>query len=159
MAEFRLTGGCQCGEVRYALTAPPLLAYACHCTECKCVSASAFATSCAVLCDTMHIEQGDLHRFDWTVESGARRYGEFCTACGVRVRHGSEPSAGVFSLRAGTLDDQKWATPAAHTWQSSALEWFTPGKDDLLYDGQPTDYAPIAERYAKLMGLNNAAST
>ena len=159
MSEFRLTGGCQCGAVRYVLTAPPLLAYACHCTECRRVSASAFATSCAVLCDTMQLEQGDLHRYEWTVESGARRYGEFCTACGVRVRHGSEPSAGVFSLRAGTLDDQKWATPAAHTWQSSALEWFTPGKDDLLYDGQPTDYALIAERYAKLMGLNNSATS
>ena len=102
----------------------------------------------------MNIKQGDLSRIDWKVESGAHRYGEFCTACGGRIRHGSEPSQGIYSLRGGTLDDSKWATPAAHTWQSSALEWFTPPKDALLYDGQPTDYAPIAERYAKVMGLS-----
>ena len=154
MSDFKLTGGCHCGAVRYVLTAPPLLAYACHCTECQSISASAFATSCGVLEDTMHIERGKLERIDWTVESGAHRYGEFCKACGVRVRHGSEPSLGVFSLRGGTLDDPKWATPAAHTWQSSALEWFTPPEDALLYDGQPTDYAPIAKRYAELMGLS-----
>lgn len=154
MSELQLTGGCQCGAVRYVLNAPPLMAYACHCTECQRISATAFATSCVVLQDTMQIEQGELERIDWTVESGAHRYGEFCKACGVRIRHGSEPSQGIYSLRSGTLDDPKWATPAAHTWQSSALEWFTPPEDALLYDGQPTDYAPIVERYAKLMELS-----
>lgn len=153
LTDFRLTGGCQCGALRYVLTAPPLLAYACHCKECQRISASAFATSCSVLRETMHIEKGELGRIDWTVESGAHRYGEFCTVCGVRIRHGDEPSRGIFSLRGGTLDDKRWATPAAHTWQASALEWFTPPEGALLYDGQPTDYTPIMQRYAALMGL------
>ena len=153
MTEFKLTGGCHCGAVRYFLNAPPLLAYACHCTECQRITASAFSTSCGILRDTMEITAGELGRYDWTVESGAARYGEFCTTCGTRIRHGDEPSRGIYSLRGGTLDDQKWATPVAHTWQSSALPWFTPPEGSLTYDGQPEDYAPIMERYAELMGL------
>lgn len=31
MSEAPLTGGCQCGATRYAISAPPLRLYACHC--------------------------------------------------------------------------------------------------------------------------------
>ena len=30
-----LTGGCQCGKVRYELTEPPVRLVACHCRECQ----------------------------------------------------------------------------------------------------------------------------
>lgn len=45
MTEVRLplTGGCVCGQLRYALTGAPLLAYACHCHNCQKRSGSAFA--------------------------------------------------------------------------------------------------------------------
>ena len=151
MSDFRLEGGCQCGAVRYVLTAPPLMTYACHCTQCRRVSGSAFAVSCGILQDTMEITQGELSRVDWTVDSGAHRYGEFCAACGCRVRHGSVPDPGVYSLRGGTLDDQRWAEPVAHSWLASALDWFEPPQGALRFDGQPTDYGPIMERYAQRM--------
>ena len=31
MSEVLLTGGCQCGETRYAISAAPLRLFACHC--------------------------------------------------------------------------------------------------------------------------------
>ena len=40
-----LTGGCQCGQARYAVAAPPLALYICHCRECRRQSASAFDMS------------------------------------------------------------------------------------------------------------------
>jgi hypothetical protein len=36
-----LTGGCQCGVLRYVVTAEPLALYVCHCRECQKQSASA----------------------------------------------------------------------------------------------------------------------
>ena len=42
------TGGCQCGSVRYVLTAEPIRVTACHCTECQRQSGSAFSMSMPV---------------------------------------------------------------------------------------------------------------
>jgi hypothetical protein len=30
-----MTGGCQCGVIRYEITSFPLLLYTCNCTECQ----------------------------------------------------------------------------------------------------------------------------
>ncbi len=153
MSDVKLEGGCQCGAVRYVLNAPPLMAYACHCTECRRITTSAFSVSCGILQDTMEITKGELARHDWEVESGAHRYGEFCGGCGVRIRHGDVPSRGVYSLRGGTLDDPHWAEPVAHIWVGSALSWFKLPHGHLTFDGQPADYTPIIETYQKRHGL------
>ena len=41
-------GGCLCGAVRYALTASPLLAYACHCHDCQTRTGSAFTLTLVI---------------------------------------------------------------------------------------------------------------
>jgi hypothetical protein len=41
-------GGCQCGAVRYVLTAEPIRTVACHCKECQRQSGSAFGMSMIV---------------------------------------------------------------------------------------------------------------
>lgn len=40
-----VTGGYQCGQVRYAIATPPTVVYYCHCRECQQQSASAFGMS------------------------------------------------------------------------------------------------------------------
>src|SRR4249920_2067160 len=37
------TGGCQCGKIRYEITAAPQLVYTCHCTDCQRLTSSAFS--------------------------------------------------------------------------------------------------------------------
>ena len=51
------TGGCQCGAVRYVLTAEPIRIGACHCKECQRQSGSAFGMFMPVKKDT--------HRRQW----------------------------------------------------------------------------------------------
>ena len=43
MSEFRLTGGCQCGAVRYALHEEPTSPHICHCRMCQKAFGSFFA--------------------------------------------------------------------------------------------------------------------
>ncbi len=147
-----ITGGCQCGAVRYALAEPPRLVYTCHCSVCRRVSSSAFNVSCIIDADLITIEQGQLARVDWLVGNGTKRFGEYCADCGVRIRHGSEPFKGHYSIRGGTLDDQRYAVPVAHIWLSEAVEWFVPTAGSLCYDTQPPDYTEMEELYKKLFG-------
>src|SRR5579872_5008973 len=48
-AEFQpLEGGCECGRIRYRLTAAPRTVHACHCRQCQRLSGSAFSINAEV---------------------------------------------------------------------------------------------------------------
>lgn len=143
-----LNGRCQCGELRYAVSSPPFVIYACHCTNCQKQTGGAFVLAAAIPEGALTFTAGEPSRFEWTADSGTKRHGLFCGACGGRIVNGQTPSIGVYSLRAGTLDDTSWVRPAGHIWMRSAQPWFRPDPDDLLFEGQPTDYAPLVERFA-----------
>lgn len=152
MSRGKITGGCQCGSIRYTLLKPPRRVYTCHCSNCRRVSSSAFNVSCIVDEDAFQLQQGELARIDWVVGDHIKRYGEFCPKCGTRIRHGSDPLKGVYSVRGGTLDDQRYAQPVAHIWLSEAAEWFVPPMGDLCFDTQPDDNSEIEALYTKRYG-------
>lgn len=138
-------GGCQCGAVRYALSAPPLMIYNCHCTNCQKIGGGAFATSATVAEAAFSIVKGAPKRTEWTSDAGNRRYGLFCGDCGSRLAHGQAPSIGLLSLRAGTLDDTGWVEPVGDIWTRSAQPWIRFAA--LTAPEQPTDYGPFVEAY------------
>ncbi len=45
MVQLPLAGGCMCGALRYEVSAPPLMVYNCHCTNCQKIGGTAFNTS------------------------------------------------------------------------------------------------------------------
>ena len=55
---FPQSGGCQCGSVRYEITGPPTVVYACHCTECQKQSGSAFAMAAVIPQENFRITKG-----------------------------------------------------------------------------------------------------
>ncbi len=59
MAEPRLTGGCQCGAVRYALLTQPDNPHICHCRMCQKAFGSYFAPLAGVPLDKFEITRGD----------------------------------------------------------------------------------------------------
>ncbi len=140
-----LAGGCHCGAVRYELTAPPLMIYNCHCTNCQKITGSAFVVSAAVPEGAFAFTKGAPKRIEWTSDAGSQRFGWFCGDCGSRLAHGQTPSIGILSLRAGAFDDTGWIEPVGDIWTKSAQGWVKFG--DLTTEGQPTDYGPFVERY------------
>lgn len=52
------SGSCQCGECTYAVTAPPYVAYTCHCKECQRLSASASNTCIQVPAESIELASG-----------------------------------------------------------------------------------------------------
>jgi hypothetical protein len=140
-----LEGGCHCGALRYRLSAPPLMIYNCHCTNCQKITGSAFVVSATIPEAAFEFIKGEPNRIEWVSDAGNKRFGWFCRDCGSRIAHGQVPSAGFLSLRAGTFDDTSWVEPVGDIWMKSAQPWVRPG--DLSAEGQPTDYAPYVERY------------
>ena len=74
MPELPLTGGCQCGRVRYRINAVPYVFYLCHCTECQRHTSSAFCPECGVRIvhgtagsDMVNIKAGTLDEASWLV--------------------------------------------------------------------------------------------
>ena len=150
-----LSGGCQCGALRYEVSAAPLMIYACHCTTCQTQTGSAFVVSATVAEDALTFTSGEPQRIEWSAASGNGRVGLFCGACGTRIANAGVPSIGIYSLRAGTLDDTSWVRPAGHTWMKSAQPWFRPDPDDVVTDEQPTDYAPFVLRFSTFQSFSD----
>ena len=116
-----ITGGCQCGAVRYALSIAPNV-YACHCRECQRQSGSAFGMSIPVRRADLTLT-GALATWERPAESGARTICSFCPTCGTRIHHASSRSRERVTLKAGTLDDTSVLKPRAHLWTRSKQPW------------------------------------
>lgn len=151
-----IEGGCQCGALRYEIATPPLMIYACHCTNCQRIAGSAFGLATTITEDSLRFTHGKPKVVSWQSDSGNTRYGLFCADCGCRIAHGQEPSNGILSLRAGTFDDASWVIPSGHIWTRSAQPWFRFREDEILSDVQPTDYVPFIERFRENFSFGNA---
>jgi hypothetical protein len=119
--KFERVGGCRCGQVRVAVTAPPLLTMACHCTGCQRMSASAYSLSAAIPSQAFAVTQGTpviggLH--------GPTRH-FFCPSCMSWMFTRPEGLDMFVNLRPTMLDDVAWFSPFIETMTSEKLPWAT----------------------------------
>ncbi len=119
-----LTGGCQCGKVRYEVTQPASDLYHCHCSMCRKVHGASFATYAVAPMAGVVITKGaeSLSRFDSS--AGVSRY--FCRACGCQIYIDVASTPGSRWFTPGTLDEGKHPGAAArerHIYVASKLPW------------------------------------
>lgn len=144
-----LTGGCQCGKLRYRLTGRPIMFYLCHCTECQRHTSSAFGESLRMRSADVAFT-GEQAVATWISDAGNKREGRFCPSCGVRVWHGAA-GADTGNIKAGTLDDTSWLVPAGHIWTRSKQPFMAVAADELDYAKQPDDgYEELKRRWAEM---------
>ncbi len=154
LPEFPLTGGCQCGKVRYHLTAAPVVFYQCHCTECQTQSASAFGQSMRVRARHLLVA-GEVRTFSRSTARDTELACDFCPECGVRLFHRRPQYADRLNIKAGTLDDTSWLVPAGHIWTGSKQPGIILGENALIYAGQPDDgYAALEQRWQEMIASN-----
>ena len=129
--DSELTGGCNCGAVRYAIGGVPIAVVACHCTQCRKQSGAAYSVNLVVPADTMRVDGATAVWEDRETGSGLLLRREFCGACGSPIR--SVPAESPFvAVKAGTLDDADGWAPMLHIWTRSKLAWVT------IADGLPS---------------------
>jgi len=118
----KITGGCACGGVRYAVNADPVLMLNCHCRDCQRATGSAYAPVVVVPRDSVRIT-GDLKYYRIVGESRSAVERGFCPKCGSRVVGNLERFPEIVGLLAGGLDDPSLHRPTMDIFTASAPPW------------------------------------
>lgn len=134
-----LTGGCNCGAVRYSLGGKALGVAACHCSNCRRQSGAAYSVNMVVKASDMSIK-GDLSAYtDHDTESGKPVSRQFCGQCGSPIRSVPEAMPGLVVVKVGTLDAPEGFEPRVHVWTASALPWVQIPETAIRFEkGPPT---------------------
>lgn len=116
-----LTGGCQCGQLRYEIRGPLRRLFVCHCRECQKQSASAFAISAMFRAADLHHLQGKLCQWSRLTDSGWKLISFFCPTCGSRVWDGDKDKEAEICIKGGSLDAPLDLSDAVHIWTCRKL--------------------------------------
>ncbi len=144
MAEPRLSGGCQCGRVRYAIRPPLINPSVCHCRMCQKAFGAFYAPLVGVTLDHFEITRGALSIFKSSdvVERG------FCKDCGTPLSFRNLESDEM-NVSIGSLDDPSVVKPIVQYGIEGRIAWV--GELDALPgmvteedgDSPPDHYARI----------------
>ena len=144
-----LTGGCQCGHIRYHIDGDPVTLYACHCLHCQSQSSSAFGLSMWVKAPEFKLLSRQLKFWTETAGDSSAKVCAFCPACGSRIYHALEEDREILSLKAGSLDDKSILTPIAHIWVKRAHDWLALEQSGApCYDTEPESFDEIVAAWS-----------
>jgi hypothetical protein len=114
-----LTGGCQCGAVRYALLARPERVGICHCRMCQKAVGGPFFAWAAVADTDLAWTHGAPAQF---ASSSAAVRG-FCARCGTPLTFRYRKRPDHIDVSLGSLDDPAAVTPGVVMGIESRLRW------------------------------------
>ncbi len=113
-----LTGGCQCGAIRYSIYAMPSEGYVCHCRMCQKAVGGPFLTVAPVA----------LADFAWTrgtpkiYRSSSIAVRDFCGDCGTPLSYRGDGS-GRINVTLGSLDHPELRPPTLQYDIDARIPW------------------------------------
>lgn len=118
-----LTGGCLCGQVRYAIDAPVERLAACYCTDCRRATGSGGSVNAVVPASAFRLTKGETKVFTKTADSGHALHRHFCGDCGTWLYNpmGGDPDRIV--LKAGAFDRHEGMKVVLNLWAGSRAPW------------------------------------
>ena len=145
-----LTGGCQCGAIRFAVSALPVRVSICHCRMCQKASGAPFAS----LADFDH------ENFTWTrgkpsaFRSSSIAERDFCRDCGtplsfrridgprIEIMTGAfdRPDPVIPTLQFGTESRLGWVVGVANLPSQTTLQNYGPDKLGGIVSNQHPDH-------------------
>ena len=131
------TGGCLCGEVRWSVDAVSPLAH-CHCSVCRKIHGTAFATYMAAGADECRFTAGETHVTWYESSPGFRR--AFCERCGAVVP--GVAADGHRFVPAGGFDDDPGVVPKIHLFAPDKAPWYEITDDLRRFDAFPHQAGP-----------------
>ena len=131
MTTSAITGGCQCGAVRYEISEPLHDVSHCHCSMCRKAHGTLFASFGRARRDSFNLT-GEQNVTGYESSPGMVR--RFCKSCGGQVVIMSNDAPEVCFVALGSLDAGQSPGHAAgeekHIFWESKVDWYDP-IDDL----------------------------
>ena len=124
MSENTLEGGCTCGQIRYRLTAAPLIVHCCHCTWCQRETGSTFAVNALIESSCVELHKGEPEKVVTPTNSGTNQDIFRCPGCKVAVwSHYQGFGEAISFIRVGTLDEGHEISPDIHIYTTTKQPW------------------------------------
>ncbi len=121
MPDLPLTGGCNCGAVRFEVTAPiPIVSY-CHCKRCQRRSGAAASANAHPAEGTFRITAGAEELRVWKPERGGEKW--FCGVCGSQLFGRNPAHADPIGIRMGSFDGDPGIRPSVRQFTRYAAPW------------------------------------
>jgi hypothetical protein len=124
-----LTGGCNCGAVRFEVTAPLLRASYCHCRRCQRRTGTAASANAHPAEGSFRIVSGSERLRMWKPEGGGEKW--FCGECGSSVFARNPDHPDPIGIRMGCFDGDPGIRPSARQFVDSAAPWEALPEDGL----------------------------
>jgi hypothetical protein len=115
-----LSGGCQCGQVRYKADIQPKTAHLCHCRMCQKAAGNYFMPLASASKATFEA-RGEI---SWFQSSEPVRRG-FCAKCGTPLIYDPLGSSN-WSVALGSLDNPAAVAPTHESGIEARMPWFDP---------------------------------
>jgi hypothetical protein len=130
------TGGCQCGALRFAISAPPNKVSICHCRMCQKATGSPFASFADINRTDLAWTKGQpsLFRSSTIAERG------YCAACGTPLSFGRIDGDRI-EIMTGTFDRPDQLVPTRQYGTESRLGWVV-GISNLPSQTTQQNYGP-----------------
>jgi hypothetical protein len=125
-----VTGRCQCGAVRFKVMAPPDELYHCHCSMCRRVHGTAFATYATVKRAAIVIEQGADNLSTYDTSPPIHRH--FCRTCGCQL-----------FIDDDNAPEKRWFMPGICDWPADMKA--PPGDLVHIFVGSKVPWLPIGD--------------
>ena len=115
-----LSGGCQCGAVRYEVSGEPHHVAICHCRDCRKSAGAPIVAWAAFGEDGFKLTKGMATTFN---SSGASMR-SFCPTCGTGLYFtNAEVLPGIVDVQMVTLDDPDALTPRVQIQVADRIGW------------------------------------
>ncbi len=124
-----LNGGCNCGAVRFEVTAPLVVAHYCHCRRCQRRTGTAASINARAAPGALRVLTGEDRLRAWRPEDGREKW--FCGDCGSALFSSKPVFADPIGIRMGAFDEDPGIRPSARFFTASASPW-EPIPDDGL---------------------------
>ena len=131
-----ITGGCQCGAVRYECTGEPIVGAHCHCDNCRKFSGAGHASNMIVPAEGFSVT-GEMSTYEYKAESGNDMVRYFCSKCGSPIYGTSSSRADALVIRAGGLDDPEQFQARVSLFTPQVTSWDRVDDRTTCFDGMP----------------------